>query len=54
MQDRARRHNYPLRTLFAVAQSLGIEVFEHQGERYWRLPDIVVPFIPHEYRRLGS
>jgi hypothetical protein len=48
IQDRARRHNYPLRTLFAVAQSLGVEVFEHDGEKYWRLPGNVVPFIPRE------
>jgi hypothetical protein len=50
MEDRARRHNYPRRTLFAAAQSLGVEVFEHDGENYWRLPENIVPFIPRKSR----
>jgi hypothetical protein len=48
MEDRARRHDYPLRTLFAVAQSLGVEVFMQDGEKYWRLPDNVVPLIQRD------
>jgi hypothetical protein len=49
MQNRACRNSYPLTTLFAAAQSLGVEVFEHNGEKYWRLPENVVPFVPRAF-----
>jgi hypothetical protein len=45
LEERARRISLHVNLLARAAISLGVEVFERDGETYWRLPSNVVPFL---------
>jgi hypothetical protein len=46
----AAKNNIPFDELMAAARSLGVMTIKRGRERYWRLPDVVVPFTARETR----
>ena len=43
----ARQNKWPLPVFAEVANALDVEVFEWEGEDWWRLRDKVVPILPN-------
>ena len=46
----AAKNNIPFDELMAAARSLGVTTIKRGRERYWRLPEVVVPFTPRDKR----
>jgi hypothetical protein len=47
-EEMATKSKWDTRSLLAVARRLGVEAYEQDGVTWWRLPEVVVPFMPRE------
>ena len=46
VEDVAKKEGWKASVLCGVFKALNIEVFDHDGEVYWRISDKVVPIVP--------